>query len=78
MTLDNLLGARLERITPDKLTIKRLLEAARRNIQDAQIEQLSNENRFDTAYKAIMQLANAALQSNGFRTLSSKPATTKL
>ena len=34
---------------------------------------LSNENRFDAAYKAIMQLSNAALQAAGFRTLTSKP-----
>lgn len=32
-----------------------------------------SETRFDAAYKAIMQLANAALQANGFRTLTSKP-----
>ncbi len=36
-------------------------------------EAVSNETRFDAAYKAIMQLANAALQANGFRTLTSKP-----
>ena len=35
--------------------------------------EISAENRFDAAYKAIMQLSNAALQANGFRTLTSKP-----
>jgi len=73
MTLDNLVGINLEHVTPDAMTIKRLLSATSRNIKDAQIEALSNENSFDTAYKAIMQLANAALQANGFRTLTSKP-----
>jgi hypothetical protein len=73
MTLENLIGKSLERVNPDPLTIKRLLEAAKRNIQDAEIKAVSNENRFDAAYKAIMQLANAALQSNGYRTLTSKP-----
>ena len=73
MTLDNLLGTSLERIEADPLTIQRLLEAAQRNIRDAKIEAISNENRFDAAYKAIMQMANAALQANGYRTLSSKP-----
>lgn len=73
MTLDNLLGMSLEKIEVDILTIKRLLEAAQRNIQDASLDGLSNENRFDAAYKAIMQLANAALQSCGYRTLTSKP-----
>jgi hypothetical protein len=52
MTLDNLIGKLLERITPDSAAIQRLLEAA---------------------YKAIMQLSNAALQAAGFRTLTSKP-----
>ncbi|GFZ77550.1 hypothetical protein GCM10011403_20840 [Pseudohongiella nitratireducens] len=73
MTLDNLLGMSLERIKPDILTIQRLLEAAKRNLNDAQIEAVSNENRFDAAYKAIMQMANAALQASGYRTLTSKP-----
>jgi len=73
MTLDNLLGRMLEAIEPDSLTIQRLLDAAARNIKDAKLEALSNENRFDAAYKAIMQLANAVLQANGFRTLTSRP-----
>lgn len=73
MTLDNLVGRNLEKIVPDPIMIQRLLSAAGRNVNDAQIEQLSNENSFDSAYKAIMQLANAALQANGYRTLTSKP-----
>ncbi len=73
MTLDNLVGMSLEVITPDPVMIHRLLEAAQRNLQDAKLTQLSNENRFDAAYKSIMQMANAALQSRGFRTLTSKP-----
>lgn len=73
MTLDNLVGISLERIEPDGATIRRLLEAAARNIADAQVTAVSAENRFDAAYKAIMQLANASLQANGFRTLTSRP-----
>lgn len=73
MTLDKLLGITLERINPDPAAIARLLEAAQRNINDADLVALSNENRFDAAYKAIMQLSNAALQAAGFRTLTSKP-----
>jgi hypothetical protein len=61
MTLDNLIGITLERIKPDPTAIARLLEAAQRNITDAELVALSNENRFDAAYKAIMQLANAPL-----------------
>lgn len=73
MSLDNLVGISLEKVAPDAATIRRLLSAAERNIKDAQVLEISAENRFDAAYKAIMQLANAALQANGFRTLTSKP-----
>ncbi|MCC5865693.1 MAG: HEPN domain-containing protein [Wenzhouxiangella sp.] len=73
MTLDNLLGNTLERIEPDPAAIRRLLQAAERNLADAGIEAVSPENRFDAAYKAIMQLANLALQANGYRTLTSRP-----
>lgn len=73
MTLDNLVGISLEVVAVDPLSIKRLLAAAKRNIQDSHLPGLSNENRFDAAYKAIMQMANAALQARGFRTLTSRP-----
>ncbi len=73
MTLDNLIGISLERAEADNTSIIRLLNAAERNIADAHIDAVSNENRFDAAYKAIMQLANAALLAKGYRTLTSKP-----
>lgn len=73
MTLQNLLGVSLAEITPDRATIARLLAAATRNIADSQLAALSAENRFDAAYKAIMQLSITALHANGFRTLTSKP-----
>lgn len=73
MSLDNLVGINLEKVAPDADAIKRLLSSAERNIKDARVMEISAENRFDAAYKAIMQLANAALQANGFRTLTSKP-----
>jgi PBP1b-binding outer membrane lipoprotein LpoB len=73
MTLDNLLGLSLEAVQPDAASIARLLEAAQSSLADAQLPGLSSEGRFDLAYKAIMQTANAALQANGFRTLTSKP-----
>lgn len=73
MALDKLLGISLERVQADASTIARLLEAAQTSLADAQLTSLSNEGRFDMAYKAIMQSANAALQANGFRTLTSKP-----
>ena len=73
MSLDNLVGRSLEKFEPDSVSITRLLKAAERNIQDAHVDAVSTENRFDVAYKAIMQLANAALQANGYRTLTSRP-----
>lgn len=66
MTLDNLLGRSLEQIKPDALMIQKLLQAAAICLQDAAIETLSNENRFDIAYKAVMQLANAAFKPVAF------------
>ena len=73
MSLENLIGISLETTTPDRATIERLLGAAKRNLADARTDAVSRETRFDAAYKAIMQLANAALQANGYRTLTSKP-----
>mgnify|MGYP001248203616 FL=1 len=73
MSLQNLLGISLDALAPDKAQLGKLLAAAQRNIDDSQLEGLSAENRFDAAYKAIMQLAMVALHANGFRTLSSKP-----
>lgn len=73
MSLDKLVGITLEEVEPDAAVIKKLLAAAERNLSDAHIVKVSSGNRFDAAYKAIMQLANAALQANGFRTSTSKP-----
>ena len=73
MSLKNLLGISLDEVRVDKVHIAKLIAAAERNIADAQLHGLSNENRFDAAYKAIMQLAMLALNANGFRTLTSKP-----
>ncbi|MDA3834585.1 MAG: hypothetical protein PF495_14465 [Spirochaetales bacterium] len=73
MSLNNLVGRTLETIEPDASAIKKLLSSAERNIADAHVMEISLENRFDAAYKAIMQLSSAALQANGFRTLTNKP-----
>ena len=54
MTLDNLIGISLEKITTNQDAINRLLHAAERNIVDSKIDLVSTENRFDAAYKAIM------------------------
>jgi hypothetical protein len=73
MTLKNLEGKTLEAIEPDSAAIRRLLEAAHRSLADARLVRISHEGRFDMAYKAIMQSANAALQASGYRTLTSRP-----
>ena len=73
MNLQNLLGVSLDAVVPDTARIARLLAAADRNIADAQLAALSSENRFDAAYKAVMQLALVGLAANGYRTLTSKP-----
>ena len=65
MTLQNLLGISLDAIAADKVSIGVLIAAAERNIADPQLQGLSSENRFDAAYKAIMQMAMVALNANG-------------
>ncbi len=62
MTLANLLRTgQLKNHEPDATEIQRLLQAARRNIADSRVLAISTETRFDAAYKAIMQVALAAL-----------------
>jgi hypothetical protein len=73
MSLQNLVGRSLERVEPDRAAIARMLAAAERNLADAELRALSAENRFDAAYKGIMQCAMAALRANGYRTLTSQP-----
>jgi hypothetical protein len=68
MTLDNLRKTgQLKPHDTDAAEIGGLLSAARRNLTDAQADNISTENRFDAAYKCIMQAALAALMANGYR-----------
>lgn len=74
MSLENLLAIRrLIKLdaTPDSL--RKLLVAAERNLADARATNISAENRFDAAYKAIMQCAMAGLWAKGYRTSTSEP-----
>ena len=74
MTLENLLKiGMLKTHKTSKDEIQRLLTAIRRNIADAEIEAVSCETRFDSAYKAIMQAAHIALLANGFRPDTNRP-----
>lgn len=74
MTLENLLAIhKLVVHKPSRDGIAKLLAAAVRNISDAKVTSISGENRFDAAYKAIMQCAMAALWANGYHTSTSQP-----
>ncbi|MGC2457107.1 MAG: hypothetical protein WA435_03835 [Gallionellaceae bacterium] len=69
MSLENLLKTKqLQPHNPTREAVQRLLQAAARNIADARVEMISGENRFDAAYKAIMQCAMVALWANRYRT----------
>jgi hypothetical protein len=57
--------------TPDG--VRRLLASAERNLADARLNGLSADNRFDAAYKTIMQCAMIGLWAKGFRTATSQP-----
>ena len=62
MTLANLLAIqRLLAFSATPEGVQRLLAAAARNLADARIAQLSPENRFDAAYKCILQCAMVGL-----------------
>lgn len=74
MTLENLLAIhRLQPFEASASGVLRLLAAAERNLADARLVALSNDNRFDAAYKTIMQCAMVGLWANGYRTVTSQP-----
>lgn len=74
MTLENLLAIhRLQAFDATPGGVQRLLAAAARNLADAGLPGLSADNRFDAAYKVIMQCAMIGLWANGYRTATSQP-----
>lgn len=74
MSLENLLAIqRLVRHEAGRAVVLKLLTAAERNLDDARVTAISAENRFDAAYKAILQCAMAALSAKGYRTSTSQP-----
>lgn len=74
MTLQNLLGIkRLQAHAADPTAVRKLLESARRNLADARVVEISADNRFDAAYKCVMQCAMLGLWANGYRTSTSQP-----
>ena len=69
MTLANLLAIqRLQAFDATPAGVQRLLSAAQRNLVDAGLQALSPENRFDAAYKCILQCAMLGLWAQGYRT----------
>ena len=73
MSLRNLIGVSLEQITPQKETVRRLIDASARHIADAKVKAISAETRFASAYTAVRMLADVGLHAHGYRTLTSKP-----
>ena len=74
MTFANLLAIqRLQAFEASPQGVQRLLAAAERNLADAQLQALSAENRFDAAYKCILQCAMLGLWARGYRTPTSQP-----
>jgi hypothetical protein len=74
MTLQNLLAIqRLQQHATDRASVLKLLASARRNLADAGVDAIGNDNRFDAAYKCIMQCAMLGLWANGYRTSTSQP-----
>src|SRR5574343_154850 len=74
MTLENLLAIhRLQAFEATSGSVLRLLASAERNLVDAHLTELSNDNRFDAAYKTIMQCAMIGLWAKGFRAATSQP-----
>ena len=74
MTLQNLFAIKqLQAHSADPAAVRRLLEAARRNLADAHVDEISADNRFDAAYKCLMQCAMLGLWANGYRTSTNQP-----
>lgn len=74
MSLDNLVRTRqLAPHTTRPVEVQRLLAAAKRNLADAGAQGISDETRFDCAYKTIMQCALIGLVANGYRPATSTP-----
>ena len=74
MTLANLLAIqRLQAFKATPAGVQLLLEAAARNLADAGLPQLSPEDRFDAAYKTILQCAMLGLWAHGLRTSTHQP-----
>lgn len=74
MSLDNLVKThQLQHHTATAEEVQRLLAAARRNLVDSRVTSISDQARFDLAYKAIMQCAMLGLLAKGYRPSTTTP-----
>lgn len=72
--MDNLTRiGRLKAHVAAREEIERLLAAASRNLRDAHVPGISDETRFDAAYKSVMQCALAGLAVAGYRPATDQP-----
>jgi hypothetical protein len=72
--LENLLKiGRLKAHQPSAAEVQRLLAAISRNLHDAAVTNISDETRFDAAYKAVMQCALVAMMAAGYRPAANEP-----
>lgn len=58
--------------TTSRQEIENLRELVNRDLQDAEIEGLSDDRRFATAYNAVLQLSKMAIACAGYRVSSNK------
>ena len=74
MSLENLVRiGQLNAHVSNAEEVGRMLAAARRNIADSKTTTISDETRYDAAYKAIMQCAMVGLYAQGYRPSTSAP-----
>lgn len=74
MSLENLV--KINKLNPhvsNAAEVGRLLAAAQRNVTDSAAAGISDETRFDAAYKAIMQCAVIGLYAHGYRPSTTTP-----
>ena len=74
MTLQNLQRiGKIKDHAPTPAEVQRLLAAIDRNMADAAVDSISDETRFDVAYKAVMQCALVAMLAAGYRPATNEP-----
>ena len=58
--------------TTSRREIENLRELVNRDLKDAEIDGLSDDRRFATAYNAVLQLSKMAIACSGYRVSSNK------